>query len=327
VKLQSKLAVARSVMRYQLDHKPVPVAVAWLVTGRCTSDCAYCRWKDLRSCPELDTEAALDMIAQMREARVRLVSFTGGEPLLREDIGRLVEAVKRGGMACKLNSNGALVPARIDALRQLDLLQISLDGPPALQDRLRGAGSAERAARAVRAAREAGIAVKLVTCITRDNVRGLDEVLEHAASLGVRIHVQPLTADPRPAGDEPSAPDPIELSAALRRLLALKRSRSPMARWLGTSRAELLYYLQVSRGELRGCHCALVTATMLPDGGLIFCGSGRGGAVEDARSLGFAKAFSRLTLPECEGCTCAGKLRISRVFQLDPRAWIDQLLG
>ena len=145
MKLQSKLAVARSVMRYQLDHKPVPVAVAWLVTGRCTSDCAYCRWKDLRSCPELDTEAALDMIAQMREARVRLVSFTGGEPLLREDIGRLVEAVKRGGMACKLNSNGALVPARIDALRQLDLLQISLDGPPALQDRLRGAGSAERA--------------------------------------------------------------------------------------------------------------------------------------------------------------------------------------
>jgi len=175
--------------------------------------------------------------------------------------------------------------------------------------------------------KEVAIDIPEQVCITRDNVRGLDEVLEHAASLGVRIHVQPLTADPRPAGDEPSAPDPIELSAALRRLLALKRSRSPMARWLGTSRAELLYYLQVSRGELRGCHCALVTATMLPDGGLIFCGSGRGGAVEDARSLGFAKAFSRLTLPECEGCTCAGKLRISRVFQLDPRAWIDQLLG
>lgn len=326
MKLRNKLAMARSVLRYQVDHKPAPVAVAWLVTGRCTSDCAYCRWKDLRSSPELDTPAALELIEQMRTSRVRLLSFTGGEPLLREDIGLLVDAVKRGGMVCKLNSNGALVTRRLDALRKLDLLQISLDGPPELQDRLRGAGSAERAAQAVRAAREAGIPVQLVTCITRDNVRRLDEVLEHAADLGARMHIQPLAGGPWSSNVEASAPDLLELTSALQRLLQLKESRSPLARSLGTSRAELLYYLEVCRGSLRGCHCALVTATMLPDGGLMFCGSGQDSVVHDARALGFARAFSLLTIPDCEGCSCVGKLRISRVFQLDPRTWIEQLL-
>lgn len=326
MKLRSKLAMARSVLRYQLDHEPVPVAVAWLVTGRCNADCAYCRWKDLRHAAELATPAALSMIEQMRVARVRLVSFTGGEPLLRQDIGVLIAAVKRAGMACKLNSNGILVPRSIDLLRPLDLLQVSLDGPPDLQDRLRGTGSAARAAQAVRAAREAGIPVQLVTCITRDNVRRLDDVLEHAASLGVRVHVQPLAGGPWSSDTGSSAPAPQELRGALEHLLELQRSGSPRARSLGTSRAELLYYLDVSRGVLRGCHCALVTATLLPDGGLIFCGSGRDCMVHDAHALGFEEAFSRLTVPDCEGCSCVGKLRISRVFQLDPRAWIDQLL-
>lgn len=324
--LRSKLAMARSVLRYQLDHKPRPVAVAWLVTGRCTADCNYCRWKELRSSPELDTDAALDMIEQMRAARVRLVSFTGGEPLLRDDIGSLIAGVKRGGMACKLNSNGALVTRRLDALRKLDLLQISLDGPPDLQDRLRGAGSADRAAQAVRAAREAGIPVQLITCITRDNVSRLDEVLRHAAGLGVRMHIQPLAGGPWSSDTESSAPEKHDLTSALQRLSSLLDSGDPLARSLGTSRAELRYYLEVSRGELRGCHCALVTATMLPDGGLIFCGSGLDRVVHDGRALGFAAAFDRLTIPDCEGCSCVGKLRISRAFQLDPRTWIEQLL-
>ena len=65
---------------------------------------------------------------------------------------------------------------------------------------------------------------------------------------------------------------------------------------------------------------------MLPDGRLIFCGNAREYASYDAVALGFAEAFSRLTIPECDGCVCVGKLRLSKVYQLDV-SLIQEVVG
>lgn len=326
MKLRSKLGLARAVLAHRITGVRAPIAVAWLVTGRCNADCAYCRWRPLRAAAELDTPSALDMIGQMQRAGVRLLSFTGGEPLLRPDIGRLIaEAVSRG-LACKLNTNGALVERRLDELRGLDMLQISLDGPPSVQDRLRGEGSAERAERAIEAARRAGIPVQAVTCLTRDNAERIAEVLDHAVRLGVAVHVQPVSAVTLAPGEAAtSVPSRALAAAALRHLLRLKQERSPRARAIGSTRSELAYYLRVVQGEVAGCECELVTGTLLPDGQLVFCGNARTLTPVDALRLGFAEAFARLTIPECDGCTCVGKLRLTRVIRLDPEVLLEMV--
>lgn len=259
----------------------------------------------------------------MADAGVLMVSFTGGEPLVRDDIDDLVEHVAARGMVCKLNTNGQLLRRHLPALRSLDILQISLDGPPAVHDRLRGAGTSERAAAAVRLARRSGIPVHIVACLTRDVVDHLDDVLELARTLDVKVHFQPL-ASPTDAGSAACAePSRDELRGAL---LRLRRETGTLGRRrgvIGTTASELTYYLeQLHRGE-GGCHCALVTGTVLPDGGLIFCGNGRVQEPIDTNAVGFATAFSQLSLPVCDGCTCVGKLRTSRVFQLDPRVLLE----
>jgi MoaA/NifB/PqqE/SkfB family radical SAM enzyme len=322
VRLRSKAAFARAVLRYRIRGARTPIAIAWLVTGRCTASCSYCRWKDQRASEELDPPSALRLIDEMRDAGVLMVSFTGGEPLLREDIGTLIRHAKRRGAVCKLNTNGDLVARRLDQLRPLDLLQISLDGPPDVQDGLRGKGSARRAATAITLARREGIPVQAVACLTRDNVDRLDEVLAYAAGLGVRLHVQPLA----PGSEEGGAlPTRERLVRALSHLLSLHESGHPLAGSLGTTPSELRYHHRVHAEGLRGCHCAIVTATVLPDGKMIFCGSARDPEVHDTRALGFAEAFKRLTLPDCDGCTCVGKLRISQVCKLDPATVLDLL--
>lgn len=316
--LRNKAAIGLSMLRYKLTGKRTPVAIAWLITGRCNLDCCYCKWKAERHSEELDTAAVKNLIDQMRATGVRLISFTGGEPLVRSDIGAIIRHVKHLRMICKLNSNGMLVEQRLDDLRPLDLLQISVDGPPDVQDRLRGRGSSERAARAIKLAREAGIRVQLIACLTRDNVARMDEVLDYGLELDAGFCFQMLSAQEldREAADE-AMPDREKLIQSLEHLIRLRRERHPRSRAIASKTSELRYYLDLLRNGSPGCQCPLVTATMLPDGRLIFCGNAKNYVSHDAVELGFAEAFSRLTLSECDGCVCVGKLRLAKLSQFD----------
>jgi MoaA/NifB/PqqE/SkfB family radical SAM enzyme len=325
--LKNKVLLGLSVLRYKLTGKRTPVAVAWLITGRCNLNCCYCKWKDQRRAEELDTAAVKDLVDQMRQAGVRLVSFTGGEPLVRSDMGEIIRHVKGRGLVCKLNTNGMLVESRLEDLRPLDLLQISVDGPPAVQDQLRGSGTSEKAARAIEAAQRAGIQVQLIACLTRDNVARLDEVLDYGLELGVGFCFQLLTAqDLDRESTDRSMPDRERLIDSLEYLIRLGRDRHPRARAIASKNSELSYYLDLLRHGSPGCQCTLVTATMLPDGQLIFCGNAREYESYDAVKLGFAEAFSRLTIPECDGCVCVGKLRLSKVYQWDMSV-IKEMIG
>ncbi|MDI7267846.1 MAG: radical SAM protein, partial [Myxococcota bacterium] len=74
--------------------------VLFEVTARCNNRCIYCYnvWKIPGSStpPDLPTEQAADLIRRVARARgrgrPRQISFTGGEPLLRDDLERLVPA-------------------------------------------------------------------------------------------------------------------------------------------------------------------------------------------------------------------------------------------
>lgn len=325
--LKNKTRIGLSVLRYKLTGKRIPIAVAWLITGRCNLDCHYCKWKHERQTEELDTAAVKEMIDQMRRAGVRLVSFTGGEPLVRRDMGEIIRTVKGHGLVCKLNTNGMLVESRLDDLRPLDLLQISVDGPPDAQDRLRGEGTSEKAARAIELARGAGIRVQLIACLTRDNVERLDDVLDYGLELGVGFCFQLLT--PKYLGDEAvesTMPEKGRLIEGLEYLVGLRKRGDRRSRAIASKKSELEYYIDLLKHDRSGCQCTLVTATMMPDGRLIFCGNARDYESFDAVELGFAEAFSRLVIPDCDGCTCVGKLRLSKVYQFDASV-IKEMLG
>ncbi len=325
--LSNAARMGLAVLRYRLTGRRIPIAVAWLITGRCNLNCHYCKWKDQRQVAELDTGTVKDLIDQMIACGVRLISFTGGEPLVREDIGEIIGHVKSHGAVCKLNSNGMLVPRRIEDLRRLDLLQISIDGPPDVQDGLRGQGTSQKAAEAIGAARQVGLKVQLIACLTRENVTRIDEVLDYGLDLGVGFCFQLLT--PKYLGQEEvesCIPPKEDLLGALEYLRELKRSKKPRGRAIASKQSELDYYHDLVKNGSPGCQCTLVTATMMPDGKLIFCGNGKNYESFDAVALGFRQAFSKLAIPECDGCVCVGKLRLSMVYQLDP-AIIREVLG
>ncbi len=97
------------------------------------------------------------MLAQVAEAGVLHVSFSGGEPFLRGDVFDLIEAAADLGLSTSANTNGSLIPRVRDRLlaSPLGTVCVSLDGASAAtHDAVRQApGSFEKALQAVRSIR------------------------------------------------------------------------------------------------------------------------------------------------------------------------------
>lgn len=160
-----------------------PVSAFLAVTAACPYRCWHCSLKNRRT-GELTTREWLAAIASLHDLGASIVGFTGGEPLVREDLPKLVEAASRGGAATIVFTSGAIEDARkIEALKRAGLwaLCVSLDHvEPAEHDRLRGTpGAFARALTVLRLARQAGFYTMIGAVATR-------RLVEQKIHLGLR---------------------------------------------------------------------------------------------------------------------------------------------
>ncbi len=118
------------------------------------------------------------------------IKFLGGEPLLRDDIGELVQEVRRLGMRSAMVTNGFLIPEKMEVVRRLDELVISLDGDQAAHDRQRGRGTWKRVMRAVELCAAEGLDFFLTAVVTRESASDIDWLLDTARRFGVMVNFQ-----------------------------------------------------------------------------------------------------------------------------------------
>jgi MoaA/NifB/PqqE/SkfB family radical SAM enzyme len=168
-------------------HRPsAPTRVVMDVTRRCNLRCTMCHTWEIQPSHELSIEEIRRILAQM--PRLNWLDLTGGELFLRRD------AVEVLGAACEVPSLGVLhfptngwftarVLEGVEAVRarrpDLDLLvTVSIDGPPALHDRIRGReGSFDRAIETFLRLRSiASVRTYIGTTITADNVECIDDL-------------------------------------------------------------------------------------------------------------------------------------------------------
>ena len=157
---------------------------------KCNQKCLFCyaAGEPLGSTRELTTEEWKTAIDRLEAAHVPMVTFTGGEPTLREDLDLLVTYARR--MVTRLNTNGvALTLSLAEKLRAagLDSIQITLySHDEAIHNELVGAEHFADTVRGIKAAVAAGLDVSVNTPICRRNADYL-KTLEFVRSLGVRF--------------------------------------------------------------------------------------------------------------------------------------------
>lgn len=189
------LNVAKGIENFGLRNPQpigVPVTVVWNFTNRCNLNCLHCH-QDSSPSPdgqELTTSRALEIVDNLSEAGVAILTFSGGEPLVRDDVFEVIERADDRGLFCTIASNGTLLTEGV-ARRLADAgvrrVEIGLDGARAeTHDFLRNTeGSFEGAVRAIENCAEVGFD-EIATTMTlhSGNVGEVEETIDLAEGLG-----------------------------------------------------------------------------------------------------------------------------------------------
>jgi AdoMet-dependent heme synthase len=170
-----------------------PLLVIWEMTQACDLRCVHCRAsaQPQRHPLELTTAGAFQLVDQIADMRVPLFVLTGGDPLKRPDLMRIVRYACQRGVRTSITPSATplLTRAAVFELKQGGLMRmaLSLDGSTGqLHDGLRGVpGSYQRTLDAVGWCHEARLPVQVNTTVTRRNVDNLDSMIELLKSLDV----------------------------------------------------------------------------------------------------------------------------------------------
>jgi len=180
----------RAQLRRELLHRPTPEQVSVGVTDRCPNRCLHCAAEGMARGELLTDDELNSVIAQSIALGSYLVTFDGGEPLLRRTLPRLAAAVpEEKAVTASFTSGYGLTPSLARGLKSAGLyaLRVSVDFPERKEhDRFRGrAGSFEDACKAVRTAADAGIHTDMFVVAGPYNIDRLDDFYSLASRLGV----------------------------------------------------------------------------------------------------------------------------------------------
>lgn len=167
-------------------------APLWLVTEityKCPLQCPYCYnpldFAKLK--PELTTEEWTRVITEARELGVVQLGFSGGEPLVRQDLEQLVALGKELGFYSNLITSGVgMDEARMAKLREcgLDSIQISFQAnEPELNAYLAGTDVFDHKVEMARAVKSQGYPLTFNIVLHKHNIDQIEHILNMAMEL------------------------------------------------------------------------------------------------------------------------------------------------
>lgn len=158
--------------------------VAWNVTRTCNLKCIHCysNSDSQKYAGELTHQEAMQFIEDLAAFKVPVLLFSGGEPLIREDIFKLVEKTAFHGIRPTISTNGTLITRKVaQQLKNIGVgyVGISLDGLRDVNDKFRGkSGAFDSALQGIENCVAVGQRVGLRFTINRHNFKDLHNIFD-----------------------------------------------------------------------------------------------------------------------------------------------------
>ncbi len=156
-----------------------PILCNYYVTYRCNARCGFCDiWE--QPSPTITLHDAERNLDDLRRLGVRVIDFTGGEPLLHPQLPELLAMAKDRGFLTTITSNGLLYPKQAQRLAgKVDLLHFSIDSSvPEEHDASRGVRCFGKLMESIETAMSLGEHPDLLFTVTNANVHRLAEIYE-----------------------------------------------------------------------------------------------------------------------------------------------------
>jgi len=275
---------------YSFTYTSLPILGEIAVTYRCNNACVFCYAgcgtagctgapRSVTGSREMSLVEAKEVIRVFREdAKIPFFSFTGGEPLLRDDLEDMIRHARRCGLQVNLITNGILAsPQRAKSLYDAGLrtAQVSVEGPEAGTHDILTArpGSFEATLRGIRRLQHAGLSVQTNTTVSAVNAPHVPLMPRFLKSIGVTRFAMNLYLPPGGA----TSPDELLVSysragAIIDAVRAAARSEGMTFYWY--SPIPHCHYNTIARG-LGNKSCAAMDGllSVSPSGDVLPCSS------------------------------------------------------
>jgi radical SAM protein with 4Fe4S-binding SPASM domain len=168
-----------------------PLRFDLALTFRCTNNCVHCYAGGPHETPELTTEQWKAVVDRLHEIGVFIVTFTGGEPTLREDLPELLRYVQNKGIVSGLITNGRKLKDKtyVETLEKtgLDFVQVTLEShSPDIHDAMTATkGSWKETVEGIRNIIPTPIYATTNTTLSRYNASNFLETIDFLKELGV----------------------------------------------------------------------------------------------------------------------------------------------
>jgi len=175
-------------LQFSADKKPV---VVWNMTKRCNLKCVHCYAQavDPEGTDDISTDQAKTMIDDLAAYGAPVMLFSGGEPLVRQDLVELASYATSKGMRAVISTNGTLITKeKARELKNVGLsyVGISLDGGEEIHDKFRAVpGSYKKAIQGVENCMAEGLKVGLRFTINKRNQGEVPKLFEVLRELDV----------------------------------------------------------------------------------------------------------------------------------------------
>ena len=171
-----------------------PVLCNYYLTYRCNAKCGFCDiWE--RPSPYVTLENAKQNLSDLRRLGVRVVDFTGGEPLLHRQLPELLAMAKEMGFITTVTTNTLLYPKQAQRLAGLiDMLHFSLDSiDEEAHNASRGVACYGHLIESIGVAHDLGERPDILFTVTDENVSEIAQVYERfVEKQGMHLILNPI---------------------------------------------------------------------------------------------------------------------------------------
>ena len=313
MQLKNQFKIIKSILNQILFNKKTPLSVSWTLTNRCNKKCFYCNLPNIAS-KELRTKQIFSIIDELAELGTQRIGFTGGEPLIRNDVKEIIDHSHNKGIFTGMISNSSLVKKKINKIKNLDLLQLSLDGPEKINDKQRYKGSYKDVVSAIKTAKGKIPKIWLTCVLTKNNLDSIDFILDLAKQYNLRVFFQPVV-DYKNCGLQAKNlfPDEGKFKEVIKELIRLKKTN----KHIGNSGIGLKYLHNWSTYKKLNCYAGKLFAHIYPNGDIFPCFNMDGQNSESCLNNGFKHAFNNLKLKDCDGCWTYANIEMNYLFNFN----------
>ncbi len=156
-----------------------PVLCNYYVTYRCNAKCGFCDiWE--KPSPYVTLDNVLENLSALKKLGVKVIDFTGGEPLLHQQIDQFFALAKEMGFITTLTTNALLYPKFAERLKgKVDMLHFSLDtADKEKHDTMRGVACFDFVMESITLAKSLGERPDILFTVFEENKQDIPAVYE-----------------------------------------------------------------------------------------------------------------------------------------------------